>query len=83
MVQAALSLVLLVVAGLFSQSLRKLQNTDMKLDATNRYIVHIDPQAAGYPRRRLEALYRTIEERFHAHTGRSEGWDCTLYADGG
>ena len=64
--QAALSLVLLVGAGLFSQSLSKLQNTDMKLDPTNRYIVHINPQAAGYAPTQLEALYRTIVERFHA-----------------
>jgi len=64
--QAALSLVLLVGAGLFSQSLNKLQSTDLKLDANNRYIVHINPQAAGYTQTQLEALYRTMEERFHA-----------------
>ncbi len=46
--QAALSVVLLVGAGLFSQSLGKLQHTNMKLDAKNRYIVHINAQAAGY-----------------------------------
>ena len=67
--QAALSFVLLVGAGLFSQSLRKLENTDMKLDARNRYIVHINPQAAGYSQTQLEALYRTMEERFHALPG--------------
>ncbi|WP_338026755.1 ADOP family duplicated permease [Acidisarcina polymorpha] len=67
--QAALSLVLLVGAGLFSQSLGKLQNTDLRLDARNRYIVHINPQAAGYSGIQLEALYRTIEDRFHAVPG--------------
>jgi predicted permease len=67
--QAALSLVLLVGAGLFSQSLSKLQNTDLKLDATNRYIIHFNPQGAGYPTTQVEALYRTIEERFHAIPG--------------
>jgi predicted permease len=67
--QAALSLVLLVGAGLFSQSLGKLENTDLKLDPTNRYIVHINPQAAGYAPSQTEALYRTIEERFHALPG--------------
>jgi ABC-type antimicrobial peptide transport system permease subunit len=46
--QTALSLVLLVGVGLFSQSLGKLQNTDLKLEAKNRYIMHINPQAAGY-----------------------------------
>lgn len=67
--QAALSLILLVGAGLFAQSLNKLQSTDMKLNAANRYIIHIDPQAAGYKQTQLEALYRTIEERFHAIPG--------------
>ncbi len=67
--QAALSLVLLVGAGLFAKSLNKLQGTDMKLDTANRYIVHINPQAAGYPQTQLEALYRTMEERFHAVPG--------------
>jgi predicted permease len=67
--QAALSLVLLVGAGLFSQSLNKLQRTDMKLETKNRYIVHINPQAAGYSTTHLEALYRTMEERFHSLPG--------------
>lgn len=65
-VQAALSLVLLVGAGLFSQSLRKLENKDLKLDATNRYVIHINPQAAGYTQTQLEALYRSIDQSFHA-----------------
>ena len=65
--QAALSLVLLVGAGLFAQSLNKLQSTDMKLESKNRYIAHI--QAAGYTATQLEALYRTIEERFHGLPG--------------
>jgi len=68
-VQAALSLVLLVVAGLFSQSLSKLQNTEMKLDATNRYIVHINTQTPLHSVKQAEAIYRTIEERFHAIPG--------------
>jgi macrolide transport system ATP-binding/permease protein len=68
-VQAALSLVLLVGAGLFAQSLNKLESTDLKLAAKNRYIVHINPQAAGYSQRQLAELYRTMEERFHALPG--------------
>jgi macrolide transport system ATP-binding/permease protein len=67
--QAALSVVLLVGAGLFSQSLKKLESTDLKLDAKNRYIVHINPQAAGYRQTQVEALYRTMEVRFHALPG--------------
>jgi macrolide transport system ATP-binding/permease protein len=67
--QAALSLVLLVGAGLFSQSLSKLQHADLKLESTNRYIVHFNPQAAGYSQRQVGDLYRSIEEQFHAIPG--------------
>jgi predicted permease len=67
--QAALSLVLLVAAGLFAQSLSKAQNVNMKLDTTNRYIAHINPQAAGYKNTEVEPLYQTIVDRFHAIPG--------------
>lgn len=67
--QSALALVLLIGAGMFIQSLNKLRNIDLKLDSTNRYIVHFDPQAAGYAPAQVEALYRIIEERFHAIPG--------------
>jgi predicted permease len=67
--QAGLSLVLLVGAGLFAKSLSKLEHIDLKLDPVNRYIVHINPQTAGYPQAKVGELYRTIEERFHAIPG--------------
>jgi predicted permease len=68
-IQAALSLVLLVGAGLFAESLSKLQHVDLKLESQNRYIVHINPQTAGYGQRQVIDLYRTIEEKFHAIPG--------------
>ena len=67
--QAALSVVLLVGAGLFSQSLGRLQHSDMKLESENRCIVHINAQAAGYRDEQVNEMYRTIEERFHAIPG--------------
>jgi macrolide transport system ATP-binding/permease protein len=67
--QAALSLVLLVAAGLFAESLNKAESVDMKLDATNRYIAHINPQAAGYKNTEVELLYQNIVDRFHAIPG--------------
>lgn len=67
--QAALSLVLLVGAGLFAESLGKLKNIDLKLDSRNRYIVHFNPQAAGYSTTQVAPLYTLIEERFHALPG--------------
>ena len=75
--QAALSLVLLVAAGLFAQSLNKAENVDMKLDATNRYIAHINPQAAGYKTTEVEPLYQTIVDRFHAIPGVLKVGLCT------
>jgi macrolide transport system ATP-binding/permease protein len=68
-VQASLSLILLVGAGLFAQSLNKLESSDMHLDSKNRYIIHINPQAAGYSQTQVESLYRTIEDQFHAIPG--------------
>ncbi len=67
--QTALSLVLLIGAGLFAQSLNKLQTIDLKLDARNRYILHINPQAAGYQPSQLAPLYQAFEDRFHAIPG--------------
>src|ERR1700723_750693 len=67
--QAALSLVLLVAAGLFAQSLNKAENVDMKLQTTNRYIAHINPQAAGYKNTEVEPLYQAIVDRFHGIPG--------------
>ena len=67
--QAALSLVLLVAAGLFAQSLNKAENVNMRLDTRNRYIAHINPQAAGYKNTEVEPLYQTIVDRFHAIPG--------------
>jgi predicted permease len=67
--QASLSLVLLVGAGLFAQSLNKLETSNMHLDSKNRYIIHINPQAAGYATTQVESLYRTIEAQFHAIPG--------------
>jgi len=67
--QAGLSLVLLVCAGLLGKSLSKLEHIDLKLNPVNRYIVHINPQTAGYSQRQVGDLYRAIDERFHALPG--------------
>lgn len=67
--QAGLSLLLLTGAGLFSRSLSNLEHSNLHLESKNRYIVHINPQAAGYSQKQLESLYRAVEERFHAIPG--------------
>ncbi len=68
-VQAALSLLLLVGAGLLTKSLDNLQHQDFGLQTENRYVVHIDPAGAGYTSEKLPALYQALEQRFGALPG--------------
>ena len=62
--QAALSLVLLICAGLLTRSLNRVQHQDLGIETQNRYVVQFDPQAAGYTLAALPALYRDMEQRF-------------------
>ncbi len=67
--QAALSLVLLCAAGLLTRSLSNMQHQNFGFDTANRYILHIDPQMAGYKPEQLEALYRQLHENLAAIPG--------------
>jgi len=67
--QAALSLVLLVGAGLLTRSLNRLEHKDFGLQTENRVVVHINPQNAGYKPEQLQALYDQIEQRFASLPG--------------
>ncbi len=67
--QAALSLVMLVSAGLLTKTLRNLEHQNFGLQTTNRYVVHIDPAGAGYTPERLPALYQRLEQQFAAQPG--------------
>jgi predicted permease len=60
--QAAISLVLLCAAGLLTQSLRNMQHQNFGFDTTNRYILHIDPQMAGYKPEQMDAFYRQLHD---------------------
>ncbi|HTZ89631.1 MAG TPA: ABC transporter permease [Alloacidobacterium sp.] len=61
-VQAAVSLVLLCAAGLLTQSLRNMQHQNFGFDTNNRYILHIDPQMAGYKSDQMDAFYRQLHD---------------------
>jgi predicted permease len=68
-VQAALSLILLIGAGLLTRSLNNLQHQNFGIQTTNRYVVHIDPAAEGYSTEKLPALYQALEQRFASVPG--------------
>jgi predicted permease len=92
--QAALSLVLLSAAGLLTQSLRNMHGQNFGFETTNRYILHIDPQMAGYKPAQLDALYRTLHDSLAAIPGvgqvsfsmyspmEGDNWGETVYIEG-
>ena len=60
--QAALSLVLLCVAGFLIQSLRNMQHQHFGFETANRFVAHIEPHMAGYTPEKLSALYRQLHD---------------------
>ena len=67
--QCALSLVLLIGAGLLTRSLGQLEHQDFGLKTENRYVLHLDPAGAGYTPQQLGPLYQQLEQRFGALPG--------------
>ena len=67
--QAALSLVLLVGAGLLTKSLNKLEHQDFGLQTEDRFVAHITPEAAGYRQEQLQALEDEIVTRLESVPG--------------
>ncbi len=67
--QAALSLVLLVGAGLLTQSLRNLERQDFGIATANRYVFHFDPAGAGYTVATISAANEQLEREFSALPG--------------
>ena len=68
-VQAALSLVLLVGAGLLTQSLRNLEHQDFGLATANRYAFDLDPAGAGYDTPRVSALNEQLDRELSSLPG--------------
>ncbi len=67
--QMALSIVLLVSAGLFLRNLRAAASSDKGFNSANLLVAEMDPGMQGYDRARVEAFYRTLTERISAQPG--------------
>ncbi len=68
-VQAALSILLLAVAGLVTQSLRNLEHADLGFQAQGRLLGKISFEAAGYKPAQLAALYEQLQNRLESVPG--------------
>ena len=67
--QAALSLVLLVGAGLATESLRNLEDQRFGFQTAGRLVVQVGSDFDGYAPERLPALYQELRERLAAIPG--------------
>ncbi len=68
-VQIAVSLVLLVGAGLFARSLLNLERLPLGFDSRNVLLARIDPRFAGYKPENVGALYRQLLDRLNELPG--------------
>jgi putative ABC transport system permease protein len=67
--QVAMSLVLLVVAGLFLRSIVKLVTLDIGFDRTNVLLVNTNLKTAHIPEQQWPAIYEEIENRLRSLPG--------------
>jgi len=68
-VQVAISLVLLVGAGLFLRTLNNLRNVDVGFDARNLVLFRVNPQLNRYDEQRTRRLYAELTESLAAAPG--------------
>ena len=67
--QVAISLLLLIGAGLFLRTLRNLQAVDVGFNSHNLLLFGVDPNLVGYKGDRLANLYKQMFERIEAVPG--------------
>ncbi len=67
--QVAISLLLLIGAGLFLRTLRNLRNVDLGYSGEKLLLVRVDAVAAGYKGIGIAGVYRQLLDRFRAIPG--------------
>jgi predicted permease len=67
--QVAISVVLLIGAGLFLQTLTNLVNQNLGFDRRNLLLFRIDPSQSGYKGERLASFYQELQRRIEALPG--------------
>jgi len=67
--QLAISLLLVVAAGLFVQTLQNLKSTDLGFDPRNVLVFDLSPSANGYTMEKLVLFYNRLLERLNAIPG--------------
>ncbi len=92
--QVALSEVLLIGAGLLTQTLRNLENQKFGFETQGRVIARVDPALAGYKPEQLYALYQQLPQRLTRIPGvlsaayslyspmRGTNWDDYIHIEG-
>jgi predicted permease len=68
-VQVALSVVLLIGAGLLTQTLSNLENQRFGFETQGRLVVHVSPALSGYTPDKLYGLYQELQQRLAAIPG--------------
>ena len=92
--QVALSIVLLIGAGLLTESLRNLQNQNFGFETQGRLIVRVNPALAGYKPDQLYGLYQQLSQQLSAIPGvrsmsysiyspmRGDNWGFNFHIEG-
>jgi predicted permease len=93
-VQVALSAILLVGAGLLTQSLRNLEKQSFGFETQGRLMIRVDPSLAGYTPEKLYGLYQELQNRLPQIPGvlsasyslyspmRGDNWSWGIHLEG-
>ena len=93
-VQVALSAVLLIGAGLLTQTLRNLENQRFGFEPQGRLVVRVNPALAGFKPEKLYGLYQQLDQRLPQIPGvisasysiyspmRGDNWSFGIHVEG-